>query len=161
VQDLLSAAARLGDRLRARGDTVAVSESSSGGMVAAALLSQGGASAYFLGGAVVYTLSARQSLLGITPEDMQGMRSASEPYAQLVARRVRERLGATWGLAETGAAGPSGNRYGDAAGHCCLAVTGPVELVRTLETGSSDRVANMRVFAAAALALLDEALAGR
>ena len=108
---------------------------------------------------MIYTLPARQALLGITAEDMKGMRSASEPYAMLAAQRIRARLGAVWGLSETGAAGPSGNRYGDAAGHCCIAVTGPVELVRTIETGSADRVANMRVFAAAALALLDEAIA--
>ena len=158
MEDLLVPAAHLGSRLRARGETVAVSESSTGGLLSAALLAQGGASAYFLGGGVIYTLPARQALLGITPEDMKGMRSASEPYALLASQRIRTRLGAVWGLAETGAAGPSGNRYGDAAGHSCIAVTGPVELVRTIETGSADRVANMRVFAAAALALLDEAI---
>ncbi len=159
MESLLAPAAATGARLRARGETVAVSESSTGGLISAVLLAQGGASAYFLGGAVVYTLPARTGLLGITPEDMQGMRSASEPYALLAAQRIRAKLGAVWGLAETGAAGPSGNRYGDAAGHCCLAVTGPVEMVRTIETASSDRVANMRFFAAAALALLDEAMA--
>jgi PncC family amidohydrolase len=159
MDSLLAPAGATGARLKARGETVAVSESSTGGLIAAALLAQGGASAYFLGGAVVYTLPARTGLLGITPEDMAGMRSASEPYALLAAQRIRAKLGAVWGLAETGAAGPSGNRYGDAAGHCCIAVTGPVEMVRTIETGSADRVANMRVFAAAALALLDKALA--
>jgi nicotinamide mononucleotide (NMN) deamidase PncC len=107
----------------------------------------------------VYTAAAREALLGITPVEMAGLRSSSEPYALLLATRARERLGATWGLAETGAAGPTGNRYGDAAGHTCLAITGPVELVRTLETGSADREANMRLFAEAALALLDEGLA--
>jgi PncC family amidohydrolase len=159
MDHLLTPAAATGARLRARGETVAVSESSTGGLLSAVLLAQGGASAYFLGGAVVYTLPARTGLLGITPEDMSGMRSASEPYALLAAQRIRAKLGAVWGLAETGAAGPSGNRYGDAAGHCCIAVTGPVEMVRTIETGSPDRVANMRVFAAAALTLLDEAIA--
>jgi nicotinamide mononucleotide (NMN) deamidase PncC len=89
---------------------------------------------------------------------MAGLRSASEPYAQLLARRSRDSLGATWGLAETGAAGPTGNRYGDAAGHTCLAVSGAIEMVRTLETGSPDRPANMQAFAVAALTLLDEAL---
>jgi nicotinamide-nucleotide amidase len=159
MDSLLAPAARTGGRLRARGETVAVSESSTGGLLSAVLLAQGGASDYFLGGAVVYTLPARAGLLGITLDDMKGMRSASEPYAMLAAQRIRAKLGAVWGLAETGAAGPSGNRYGDAAGHCCVAVTGPVEMVRTIETGSADRVANMRMFAAAALALLDEAMA--
>ncbi len=60
-----------------------------------------GASAYFLGGAVVYTVNARKGLLDIG-ELPSGMRASTEPYALLLARTVRERLGATWGLAETG-----------------------------------------------------------
>jgi nicotinamide-nucleotide amidase len=158
MDTLLSTAARIGERLRARGETVAVGESSAGGLVAAALLAQPGASAFFLGGAVVYTRQARAALLGITPEDMAGLRPSTEAYALLLARRLRERLGATWGLAETGAAGPSGNSYGDGAGHGCFAVAGPLEIARTIETGSDDRVANMRAFGAAALMLLDEQL---
>jgi PncC family amidohydrolase len=158
MQDLLAVAERLGSRLRQRGETVAVAESSVGGLIAASLLAQPGASAFFVGGAVVYTMQAREALLGITPADMAGMRSASEPYALLLAQRLRQRLGVTWGLAETGAAGPAGNRYGDAPGHVCLAISGPVERMRTIETGSDDRAANMRVFGAAALALLEQAL---
>ena len=159
MQTLLPTAAQLATILRVRGQTIAVVESSAAGLISAALLAQAGASAYFLGGAVVYTAAAREALLGITPVEMAGLRSSSEPYALLLATRARERLGATWGLAETGAAGPTGNRYGDAAGHTCLAISGPVELVRTLETGSAHREANMRLFAEAALALLDEGLA--
>jgi PncC family amidohydrolase len=155
---LLPAARAIGERLKARGETVAVAESSAGGLVCAALLAQPGASAYFLGGAVVYTRNARAGLLGITDDDMAGMRSSSEPYALLLARRVRARLGADWGFAETGAAGPSGNRYGDAAGHACLAVSGAVERVITLETGAAGREAKMRAFAAALFGLAAEAL---
>jgi nicotinamide-nucleotide amidase len=158
VQALLTMAGQIGERLRSRGETVAVAESSTGGLIAASLLAQSGASAFFLGGAVVYTRQAREALLGITSAEMAGMRSASEPYALLLARRLRERLGATWGLAETGAAGPSGNRYGDAPGHSCFAVSGPIEVARTIETGSDDRLVNMRVFASAALVLLGERL---
>jgi PncC family amidohydrolase len=154
MQGLLARAGVLGDRLRARGETVAVAESSAGGLVAAALLAQPGASAFFLGGAVVYTKQAREGLLGITEADMAGLRPSTEAYALLLARRVRERLGATWGLAETGAAGPTGNRYGDAPGHACFAVAGPTESAATLETGATDRADNMRAFADAALALL-------
>ncbi|MFN9942397.1 MAG: CinA family protein [bacterium] len=90
---------------------------------------------------------------------MQGIRSASEPYALLLARTSRDRFQGTWALAETGATGPAGNSYGDAPGHCCLAVCGPVEEVLTLETGSADRVGNMHAFAAAALELLARAIA--
>lgn len=158
MQDLLPIATRIGLLLKARGETVAVSESAAGGLVAASLLALPGASAYFRGGAVVYTAEARSGLLGITAEDMRGMRSASEPYAALCAATIRLRLGADWGIAETGAAGPSGNRYGDAAGHACLAVAGAVTRVTTLETGSAEREANMRRFAAAALALLEQAI---
>ena len=153
-EDLSRLAEILGARLKARGETVAVAESSSGGLVSAALLEVPGASAYYLGGAVVYTGKARMRLLGITREDVAGMRSASEPYAQLLARTVRENFGATWGVSETGAAGPTGNGYGDAAGHTCLAVSGPVEMAITLETGHGDRAANMDAFARAALDLL-------
>lgn len=158
MQNLLPRAERIGTLLRARGETVGVAESSSGGLVSAALLSVPGASAYFQGGAVIYTAGARTALLTITQDQMAGIRSASEDYALLLARTMRERLGTTWGITETGAAGPGGNRYGDAAGHSCIAVSGPVETVATIETGSGDRVANMRAFALALLDLLTEVL---
>ena len=159
MDSLMPAARAIGERLKARGETVAVAESSAGGLIAASLLAVPGASAYFLGGAVIYTKPARAGLLGITDAEMTGLRSSSEPYALLLARTLRARLGADWGFAETGAAGPTGNRYGDAAGHSCLAIAGPVERVITLETGAPDREANMRAFAAALFRLAGEALA--
>lgn len=143
-----------GGLLKQRGESLAVAESSAGGLINAALVAVPGASAYYLGGVVVYTVQSRTALLGIGKPDMAGMRSASEPYAQLMARRVREKVGATWGIAETGASGPSGNRYGDAPGHACIAVSGPLEAVVTVETGSADREANMWRFAAEAIGLL-------
>ncbi|MEZ5815841.1 MAG: CinA family protein [Hyphomicrobiaceae bacterium] len=158
MQTLLPIAENISRMLKARGETVAVAESSAGGLIAASLLAVPGASAYFLGGAVVYTRQARGGLVGITDAEMKGLRSSSEPYAQLLARTMRHRHAATWGLSETGAAGPSGNRYGDAAGHTCIAVTGPIERVLTLETGHGDRVANMRAFATKALETFVEAL---
>lgn len=160
MDDLDTVASRVAGKLIARGDTIAISESSAGGLISAALLAVPGASAFFMGGAVVYTLKAREQLLGITAEEMKtrGIRSASEPYAALCAQTIRERFDTTWGLSETGAAGPTGNRYGDAAGHACFALSGPAERVTTLETGHGDRPANMRIFAAAALALLDREL---
>jgi PncC family amidohydrolase len=145
---------RLAARLKERRETVAVAESSAGGLIAATLLAQPGASAYFLGGAVVYTYAARRLFLDLPYAALEGIRPATEAYATLLARVVRQRLGATWGLAETGATGPTGNRYGDPAGHVCLAVAGPAERAITLETGRADRLANMQAFAAAALDLL-------
>ncbi len=149
---------QVGARLKARGETIAIAESSAGGLIAASLLAVGGASAYFVGGAVVYTKAARAGLLGITDADMAGFRPSTEQYASLLARRVSERHGTVWGLGETGATGPAGNRYGDSAGHCCIAVAGPRALSYTLETASDDRHANMQAFAVRALMLLDEAL---
>ena len=156
MPDLLaSLAASVAARLVARRETVAVSESSTGGLISAALLSIPGASAYFMGGGVIYTQAARRGLLQVPDDAMRGIRSSTEAAARLMARTVRERLGTTWALAETGAAGPTGNRYGDAAGHSCFAVVGAVEAARTLETGRSDREANMWAFTRAALELLD------
>jgi PncC family amidohydrolase len=148
----------VGTLLKERKHTIAVAESSAGGLINAALVAVPGASAFYLGGSVIYTVNARQGLLGLEKQDVTGMRSASEPYAQLLARRVREKLGATWGLSETGASGPSGNRYGDAPGHACIAVSGPIDAVITLETGSAEREANMRLFTRRALALLADCI---
>ena len=158
MHTLLPLAERAATLLRARRQTIAVAESSAGGLISAALLAVPGASAYFVGGGVIYTAAARRALLGIDLAAMPGMRSASEPYAALLARTLREKLGTDWGLAETGAAGPTGNRYGDAAGHSCFAVAGPDARSGTLETGRDGRLDNMRAFAAAALGLLAERL---
>jgi len=147
-----------GAMLKERGETLAVAESSAGGLINAALVAVPGASAYYLGGAIIYTAASRSGFLQISKEDMAHTRSATEAMAQLLAKRVREKLGATWALAETGAAGPSGNRYGDAPGHACIAVSGPVEKVITVETGSADREANMWAFAQRAIELLTSCL---
>lgn len=154
MHTLLPLTARIAHLLKERRETIAVAESSAGGLISASLLAVPGASAYFLGGAVIYTRFARRALLGIDNETMRTIRPASEAYAALLARTVREKHGATWGLSETGATGPSGNPYGDAAGHACLGVDGPATRAITLETGSPDREANMRRFAEAALGLL-------
>jgi len=160
LQDLITRAERIAALLRERRETIAVAESSTGGLISAALLGVAGASAYFLGGAVVYTRTARRALLDITDEMMTGIRPSTEAYALLLARTARTRFSANWAVAETGATGPTGNRYGDAAGHSCIAVAGAAERAITLETGSADRVGNMHAFSAAALDLLLEALAG-
>jgi PncC family amidohydrolase len=153
--DLSEHAAPIAALLRARRETVAIAESAAGGLISAALLAVPGASDYFRGGGVIYTQAARRGLLGLGDDAVRGMRSSTEAYALAKARAVRERLGVTWGLAETGAAGPAGNRYGDAPGHACFAVAGPVERAVTLETARADRVANMWAFAREALALLE------
>ena len=154
MRDLVDVAERIAAILVVRKQTIAVAESSTGGLISAALLAVPGASAYFMGSAVVYTRDARRILMDIPDDAMRGIRSASEPYARLLAGQIRGRFATDWGLSETGATGPTGNRYGDAAGHCCLAVAGTETSAITLETGSADRLANMRAFASAALELL-------
>ncbi len=138
--------------------TVGVSESSGGGLISACLLAVPGASAYFIGGAVTYTRTSHREFLQVPDKALQDVRSATEQYAQINARAVRKRLGATWGIAETGASGPTGNRYGDASGHTCIAISGPVEKSITLETGETDREANMWAFVTAAFDLFAECL---
>lgn len=155
--ELLTLAQAVGERLRARGETVAVAESSAGGLISAALLAVPGASAYFLGGAVVYTAAAKTALTGLEPEQLREPRPATPEHALLLAHAARERLRATWGIGETGAAGPAGNRYGDPPGHTCVAISGPIDWSATIETGLSDRLANMQHFALAALRLLAQA----
>lgn len=158
MHTLLPLAEQVAILLKQRRETIAVAESSAGGLLSAVLLAVPGASAYFLGGAVVYTRKARELLMDLPREAVAGMRSASEPYALLLARTASQRFSATWGLAETGAAGPSGNPYGDKPGHSCIAIAGMAEEAITLETGDADRVANMRMFTAAALQLLQRHL---
>ena len=149
MKDLMPTAEKAGALLKERRETIVVAESSTGGLISAALLAVPGASAYFLGGAVVYTLTARRALMGLEMPD--GMRASTEAYALHLAKTARDRFGATWALSESGASGPTGNRYGDAAGHSCIAIAGTAERAITIETGRSDRAANMRAFAAAAL----------
>src|SRR6201987_4213818 len=151
MKELIGMAAQIAAKLVARKQTIAVAESSTGGLISASLLAVPGASAYFLGGGVVYTRDARRVLMDISDEAMKGIRSASEPYAKLLAEQVRWRFATDWGLSETGATGPTGNRYGDAAGHSCMAVAGAATTVMTLETGRNDRQANMHEFAKTAL----------
>ena len=158
MKELLHIAELVAARLRERGETVAVAESSAGGLITAALLAVPNASAYCIGGIVLYTRQSWHALRDFDDKLFGGVRAGTEEHALIRARTARDRFGADWGVGETGATGPTGNRYGDPAGHACVAVAGRIERVKTLQTGASDRVANMHTFAAAALALLKESL---
>jgi nicotinamide-nucleotide amidase len=157
MERLTKLASTLGQHLKDRKETIAIAESSTGGLISAALLAIPGASSYFLGGGVIYTRDARRGLLNL-PDHIVTMRGANEEYALIAAKAIRERLGAVWGFCETGASGPSGNRYGDAPGHSCFALVGPFERAMTLETGLSDREENMWRFSEASLAFIEESL---
>jgi len=154
MKELVACAEKVAKVLVDRKQTIAIAESSTGGLVSAALLAVPGASAYFLGGAVVYTRLSRSVLLDVPDAALEGMRPSTEPYALLMARTAQKNFSSTWALAETGATGPAGNRYGDAAGHSCIAVAGPAEGSMTLETGVADRQENMQAFTVAALTFL-------
>jgi PncC family amidohydrolase len=155
--ELSTRGARIGELLKARAETIAIAEGSCGGLISATLLEVPGASAYYIGGAVIYTFAAKKGLLGDVIETPEGLRGATEEFAQYLARAIRARLETTWGIGEAGAAGPP-NRYGDPAGHAWLAVAGPAEATRHVLTGVDDRSANMVSFAVAALDLLLEHL---
>ena len=157
LETLLPPARDCAALLKENGWTVAVSESSSGGLVSAALLAVPGASAWFRGGGVIYTRDARRELLQLADADVR-VRGATEAYALIAATQIRKQLDTTFAVAESGAAGPADSPYGPAAGTTCLAVSGPADLTGTLETGHNDRPENMRAFARAALELLREAL---
>lgn len=156
MPDLSSMAESVSALLKQHKQSVAVSESSCAGLISACLVSIPGASDYYVGGAVIYTRASQAGLLQVPDEAMSGLRASTEAYALLNARTIRESLGTTWALSETGASGPTGNRYGDNYGHACIAVVGPVERAITLETGESDREGNMWTFTRAALGLLEE-----
>ena len=158
MKDLLPLGEKIGALLKARKETIAVAESSTGGLIAAALLAVPGASAYFMGGGVLYTRKSILALKGMREEMFAGKRGATEAWARMIAGAMKEQCATTWAIGESGATGPTGNRYGDPAGTSAIVVIGPVERTLSLKTGSSDRVANMRTFSAAALKLLLETL---
>src|SRR5437588_4800647 len=158
MKELVDLAEKVATVLTLRKQTISIAESSTGGLISAALVAIPGASAYFLGGAVVYTRQSRRLLLDLPDTALEDMRPSTEHYALLMARTVQKQFSATWALAETGATGPTGNRYGDAAGHSCIAIAGLAERAMTLETGKSDRLGNMHAFTAAALKLLLQAV---
>lgn len=161
LQDLHPHASRIAAALRERGQRLAVADGATGGLLSAALLTVPGALDFYVGGGVVYSFRARDVLFALPRDAYRGMQSASENYALLQARAIRDNLGADWGLAESGSAGGSVHPMGVAGGRSCAAVVGPggLELVHVTQTGSDDRIANMEAFAQAALGLLARAVA--
>ncbi|WP_049762441.1 CinA family protein [Erythrobacter litoralis] len=152
-------ALRIADRLRGKGEKVAVADGATGGLMAASLLTVPGALDFFVGGGVVYSLRARDVLFVLPREAYRGMRGTSEDYALLQARAIRDNFGAEWGIAESGSVGGSSHPSGAPAGRSCVAVVGPAgEFTRVTETGSDDRIANMQAFTRAALEFLEQVL---
>ena len=157
-KEILRLADRAATLLKESNQTIGIAESSSGGLISAHLLAIPGASRYFIGGSVIYTRVAQKGLLKVTDGQMDGLRASTEEYASLNAKTIKETLETTWGLSETGATGPSGNRYGDSAGHSCVGVSGPVSRAMTIETGVGEREQNMLSFTKEALGFLIKCL---
>ena len=151
---------QVAEMLKARGETIAVAESTTGGLISARLLAVPGASAYFLGGTVIYTRESRKVFLGASADEMRGVKPMTEEMAQFFATRVREKLAATWGIAELGIAGPSGSAYGVDAGSSVISVSGPTDAAITMSTGNNDRARNMEAFTDNACQLLKDVLSG-
>ena len=157
-KEILRLADRAATLLKESNQTIGIAESSSGGLISAHLLAIPGASRYFIGGSVIYTRVAQKGLLKVTDGQMDGLRASTEEYASLNAKTIKETLETTWGLSETGATGPSGNRYGDSAGHSCVGVSGPVSRAMTIETGVGEREQNMLSFTKEAFGFLKNCL---
>ena len=146
------------DVLKARGETIAVAESTTGGLISARLLSMPGASAYFLGGTMIYSRVSRKVFLDASAEKLHGVKPLTEEMAQFFAKEVREKLKATWGISELGIAGPTGSAYGYEPGNSVIAVSGPIEAAVRINTGHNDRVRNMEEFTDCACQLLRDLL---
>ena len=159
MERLLPLAQKAAALLKARNETIAVAESSGGGLICAALLAIPGASAYFVGGGIVYTRQSLTVLMQVRDDELRAFQPGTEASALARARLARERLATTWGLSESGVAGPTGSRYGYPPGHSSIAVSGPSEAARIVTTESADRLSNMYAFAAAGLELLAHTLA--
>ncbi|WP_353227074.1 CinA family protein [Novosphingobium sp.] len=160
LERLATAGAHAGALLMARGETIAVVDGATGGLISAGLLAMPGASAFYRGGGVIYSLKGRRIVLGHEPGSLRGLTSATESYALAQAQLIRARYDADWGIAETGAAGPGRHPLGVASGTSAIAVAGPGDVNATIlvHTGSEDRLANMQAFALAALELLAQTL---
>ena len=149
---------RIGQQLTERQETVSVAESSTGGLISANLLSVAGASIYFQGGSVVYTLASRRAFLDLEKSRVEHLQPLTEAMVLEFARAARLKLNTTWGIAELGAAGPTGTPYGHGPGTSVIGISGPIDRTRLIETNLTDRADNMMRFTEQALRLFEAAL---
>lgn len=154
-----SLAAHVLDALAARGETLATAESLTGGLLAARLTDVPGASRSFVGGVVSYATRVKVAVLGVPDALVAQHGVVSEECALAMAQRVRDRLGATWGLATTGVAGPD-PQEGRAVGTVWVAVAGPAGATARLLDLAGDRAAVRQATCVAVLELLSRELEG-
>lgn len=148
----------IAEKLKQSNQTVSVAESSTGGLIAANLLSIPGASSYFIGGTVVYTLKSRRAFLDFDKASLKHLKPLSEEMVLEFAKAARKKLDSTWGIAELGAAGPAGTPYGHDAGVSVIGIAGPIEATLRIETHSNEREQNMLSFTDGALNLFAQTL---
>src|SRR4051812_9010939 len=146
-----SLANEIGALLVERGETVAVAEGTTGGLISSALLYVAGASKYYAGGALVYTLNSRIQLADVPAEQAANYQGTTIEMVAYMADSIRKKLGASWGIAEAGLAGPTGGRSGAPPGLTRVGVAGPATRAEIFETGSADREENMAAFLTNAL----------
>lgn len=154
MEILLPLAEEAAALLKQRRETLAVSESSVGGLVSAALIAQPGASAFFLGSTIIYTREAGRVLRVGKAIDLKGLEPMTPAFVQALAVGFRHQMGSDWATSEMGASGPAGSPYGPKPGTACIAISGPVSKGLFIETKSDDRAGNMRAFGHAQLTLL-------
>lgn len=159
LEDIHPLAARIAGALRERGEKIAVADGATGGLIGAALLTVPGALDFYVGGGIVYSFRGRDILFDLPPNFYKGMRSATEDYALLQAKAIRDNFEAQWGIAESGSAGSSKHPLGVASGRSVAAVVGPdSERIQLIETQSDMRIDNMYAFTRNALDLLESSL---
>jgi nicotinamide-nucleotide amidase len=118
----------VGALLRERGATLAIAESCTGGLLSSRITDVAGSSAYFLGGGVCYTAALKTAVAGVDPALIHEHGEVSEPVAVALAKGIRERCGATYGIGVTGIAGPSGGTPEKPVGTVHIAVAGPASV---------------------------------
>lgn len=149
---------RVAGLLKKRGETVAVAESSTGGLISVNLLAVPGASAYYSGGVVIYTRESRKIFLNLPMEKLRGLKPLTEEMAMVFAETIRDDLNATWGIAELGVAGPGSTPYSKEVGISVIAIAGPVSDSTTVITGRDNREENMHEFVKGTFELFENVL---
>ena len=147
VQDIAS-------MLIERSEKITVAESTAGGLISAALLSFPGASQYYAGGGVVYTLNSRIKIAGVSPEEYENYRGTTEELLASLVKSMRLKIGADWCIGESGIAGPAGGRSNHTKGRTVIGISGPINRTTTIETETLDREANMVEFTTESLIFL-------
>ena len=154
----MTPAARILERARAAGATIATAESCTGGMVAAALTGPAGASAVFDRGYVTYSNAAKIALLGVSRRTLDRAGAVSEEVAREMADGTRRGCGASHAVAVTGIAGPGGSEH-KPEGRVCFAVAAPGGITaETVEFGAIGRDAVRAAASDHALRMLLDAL---